>query len=248
MGGEPEEAKGAQMTRYPRILGLVLTAALGVSVVAASAAPAQQGELTSDGPVTLLGTETAGIPANGWTVFFGKVECPGSTFTGHKHFITPHSLVASGSTEVTFTPHYNQAACVSESGGSSFSTTIDMNGCDFVLRFGHTSGLIANGTYGATIAMECQANQQIQLTQFSSDSHAFKICTTNIRPQFGTNEIHVTNSFSGDLVVRGALRKMHAEKSGLCGANTTNEAELDVSITLEGRDSKGKATSISLTH
>ncbi len=56
------------MIRNLKALGLTLAAVFAMSAIAASAASAQQGTLTSDGPVTLYGTETGPAGSNAITM------------------------------------------------------------------------------------------------------------------------------------------------------------------------------------
>jgi hypothetical protein len=58
-----------------KTLGLALVAVFALSAVAASAASAQQGKLTSDGPVTLTITET-GVEQNFFEMFTSKSPAP----------------------------------------------------------------------------------------------------------------------------------------------------------------------------
>lgn len=66
--------------RNLKALGLAAVAVLAFSAVAASAASAQQGKLTSDGPVTLTGEDTG---VNFFKAFGSEVRCPDSKYTGH---------------------------------------------------------------------------------------------------------------------------------------------------------------------
>ena len=104
--GDPNR-KEETMTRILKALGLALVAVFALSAVAASTASAQQGTLTSDGPVTLTATET-GVGQNWFEAFAAKIECPGSTFTGHKVATTPHTPISSGATEATLTPIWKE--------------------------------------------------------------------------------------------------------------------------------------------
>jgi hypothetical protein len=57
------------MTSKLKTLGLALVAAFAIGAVAASAASAQNGIFTSDGPATLIGTQTGTEFENLITVF-----------------------------------------------------------------------------------------------------------------------------------------------------------------------------------
>jgi hypothetical protein len=100
------------MIRNLKALGLALVAVFALSAVAASAASAQQGFITSTGPVTLDGVEDG---TNYFEIHnlepFGKVrvECPGSTFKGHE--VGSTKGIPSGAKTATITPNYNNLTC-----------------------------------------------------------------------------------------------------------------------------------------
>ncbi|HET8862857.1 MAG TPA: hypothetical protein VFM94_06380 [Solirubrobacterales bacterium] len=134
--GQNPNRKDEVMTRNVKAMGLALVAVLGMSAIVASAASAQQGKLTSDGPVTLTGSPT-GTPDLSDFTFFGSSnsECPLYTYTGHKYNVTPHELIPSGATAITLSVSYGKFCNV---GGAPM--TADMNGCDFVLDIEGTTG------------------------------------------------------------------------------------------------------------
>jgi hypothetical protein len=130
------------MIRNPKALGLALVAVFAMSAMATSAASAQQGELTSkpvEG-VTLIGSETGEAGSNALTAFGLRIECPQSTYTGHKYSETPHTLIPNGATTVTLTPDYKEENHNCRSFPGNFPMTVSMNGCDYVLHFGETTG------------------------------------------------------------------------------------------------------------
>jgi hypothetical protein len=233
------------MIRNLKALGLALVAVFAINAIAGSAASAQQGKLTSEGPMTLNAMETGavGSGANALTGFSGKIECPASLYTGHKYNVTPHELLSSGATEVTVTPHYIN--CFSESSGGLFSATVDMNGCDYVFHIGETTG---ENTYGVTADMVCPESENIRVTLLLTPTHETKVCTLTIKPQTGLSGVHLTtNPATDDLSMVGTLKKIHLEKSGLCGASTTTEGALAIDVKIKGKNEAGKATGITVT-
>lgn len=234
------------MTRNLKVLGLALMAAFAFSAVAASAASAQQGTLTSDGPVTLTGTET-GENTNLLTAFGLTVKCPGSTYGGHKVGSTT-AFLPSGSTTATLTPKYIN--CVS----GAFPVTVDMNGCDYVVHLGETTGGVA-GTYGVTFDVVCTAPNVIKVTAFTNaaDHTAGKpFCTLEVKAQTGLKGAHATDTGNGHIDLTGTVEGIHIARSGshvvLCPASTIATGKLDLDVTVAGHNEAKGATGISLSH
>lgn len=237
------------MARNLKRLGFVLAALVALSVVGASAAPAQQGKLTSDGPVTLIVEETGGVGANAWTMFGQRTECPGSNPVGHAYNVTPHGLIPNGATTITFTPNYKN--CI---GSFGFLVTMDMNGCDYVAHIGATTGGVA-GTYGATFDIVCPPGQAVTKTVFTNAAtHASgtPFCVIHIPPQNGLAGAHVTNTANGHIDFAGTVEGIKATRTAsathpvLCQHTTTETAKLDIDVTVRGTN--GGPTSIGISH
>ncbi|HET8862856.1 MAG TPA: hypothetical protein VFM94_06375 [Solirubrobacterales bacterium] len=233
------------MIRNLKVLELVLVAILAASAMTASAVSAQQGVLTSDGPVLLDMLETGGVGANAITMFGGKFECPESIYTGNRYDRTPHEIIPSGATTITITPHYNIKKCVLQIGGSNLPFTVDMNQCDFVLYIGTA---IAQHTYLVTTDIACPAGKGIELTTFSSSAHAIKTCTITITGQFNLTGPHITSTTATDHPdISGSFKNLTIHQSGLCGTKTTNTAEIDIDVTVEGKSSGWEPTGVTVT-
>jgi hypothetical protein len=169
------------MIRNLKALGLALVAVFALSALAVSAASAQeQGELTSDGPVTLTGTET-GTPIN--DNFFrnslgAKITCAGSTYTGHKVLTTKeteegkkHQLLKTGDKEATVTPHYAKLCQTHIPILGTRPTTVTTNGCDFNIKVGTTTPAgNKEGTYGATASVKCPVDKAIVVHIYKAGS------------------------------------------------------------------------------
>lgn len=234
------------MIRNLKTLGLALVALFAFSAIAASAASAQNGKITSTGPVTLDATENAG-QINALTAFGGKIECPGSTGTGHKYNVTPHELIPSGAETITVTPDVNEPNCVAIEGGTTHKVTITENGCDGVTHIGETTGVA--DTYRGTGDIVCPTGQSIIIdVYFSSSNENLKVCEITIGSQSGLSGPTVKDTTAGDLEVQGTTTGIRASKSGVCGSATTETAEAEGSGTVKGTNSLGENTSISLSH
>jgi hypothetical protein len=238
-----------KMIRNLKVVGLALVAVLALSAVAASAASAQNGTITSTGNYTLTATEIAG-KTNAMTAFGLAVSCEGSTYTGHKFNVTPHTFIPNDVSTFTITPKYNQPKCKSLSG----PTTIDMNGCDYVIHIGLTNGTA--DTYAVTYDLVCPAGKDITMTNwFSAAEHTEgkEACVIHIAPQTGLAGGTIKDTTTGDLELAGPVKgiKTVETKDGLhallCPAKE-GTGEWDLGITVKGDNEGGTNTAISLSH
>jgi hypothetical protein len=262
--------KGREMIRNLKVLGLALVAAFALTALTASIASAQ-GKLTSDGLVTLTGSETGspnptnpGTPEefyhNGLTGPFGAVTCNGSTYTGHAvltHAETTagkkHALIASGSTTATITPHYATKCFAHIPVLGTRPATVTMNGCDYVFTIGQTTG--GTNTYGLSADVKCPAGKVIEVHIYKKDSinHLDNdvICTIKVG-EVNNSDItgaHLTNTpASNDIDIVGAAENVHTENTGsVCGNGTSETADLDVDATVKGHSGAGAETAVSIT-
>lgn len=245
--------KEERMTRNLRTLSLALLAVLALGALVASGASAQQGTLTADGPWTGIADETGGVGANRWTMAGFFVECPGSTYTVHKYNVTPHELAPSASTTFTLTPHYKQTNnnCISNFG---WKATKHMNGCDYVIHLGQTIGGV-NGTYNVTFDIACPPGKEITTTLFTTaEQHAADTvaCIHHTKSQTGLVGAHATNT-GGDIGIHGTVKGVHITQTStghtiLCPHQTTVNGEIDIDITVTGKNGAGGATALEISH
>jgi hypothetical protein len=236
-----------------KAFGLAMAAVFAMSAVAASAASAQQGKLTSDGPVTLVAEET-GIAANAVTAFGLRAECPGSIGTGHKYNVTPHTFIPSGETTFTLTPHLKSANHNCRVFPGNYPTTADFNGCDYVTHIGQTVGGIS-GTYSGTNDIVCPAGQEITWTIFTNttdETNNKPFCIMHIKPQTGLTGGHAKDTGNGFIDLAGTIGGVHVSKTSvshplLCPNATTTTAQLHGDGTVRGVDELGKSTPISIS-
>ncbi|HET7416330.1 MAG TPA: hypothetical protein VFJ61_01725 [Solirubrobacterales bacterium] len=162
------------MTRKFKALGLTLGAIAALIAVAAPAAQAETGALTS--PV---------FP----TIVTGPKVNVGPTFDiGAVRTVSCESKLDAtlfGPTDpVTFTPTYNN--CTSEPGGAT-PVTVTMNGCDYLVGFskpGTTGPAAPTGLMHAWI--QCPGAAQIEIHVYANAfAHAMNVstCTYDIGPQ-----------------------------------------------------------------
>jgi hypothetical protein len=236
------QPKGKTMIFNLKALALVLAMMLTVSAVAAAEAFAQ-GKLTSDGPSTLIGTQTTGAgpmtltgsqtgaaSANSLTAFGGSLECSASTYSGRKVSATPHAFIPSGASTITITPQYG--GCT----GVGVRATVDMNGCDYTLTIEGTTGA---DSYAAKTAIQCTAGEHIQFTIFEDEGHTKGFCSLTVTQNVeGYGGLTVKNTTNGTLDLTGAASGLTVHKKGsgiLCAEEaTTEKAELHVDIAFTG--------------
>jgi hypothetical protein len=238
-------------------------AVFALSAMAASVASAQQGFFTSDGPVTLTVTENAG-GVNATTMFGLTIKCPGSTYTGHKYNVTPHTFIPNGSTNgsttVTMTPHYKQIAANGDANcrmtPGNFPVTIHMNSCDYVAHLGATTG--GANTYGITLNIICPQGNEITLTTWTTDhEHTTKLepfCVIHVGPQTGLIGGHAADTTNGTVDLSGTIEGIKATRTPitgthtlLCPESTTSTAKLDINLTVKGINEAGGSTSIGIS-
>ena len=250
------------MIRNLKLLGLALMAVFAMGAVLASAASAQ-GKLTSDGLVTLSGTET-GVEQNRLTAFAAFVECPGSTYVGHA---VNGGLIPSGSTTATLTPNYKQTSTDGKDenckGPFGWSATVDPNGCDFVVHLGATTGGVA-GTYGVTFDVVCPGGNEITVTLWTSKADHTKeiggglttppFCILHVPAQTGLIGAHATST-GNDIDLTGTVEGITVKRTEqaehpspvLCKTETTTTGKFDLDVTATGLNGAGGATGISLS-
>lgn len=251
------------MIRNLKVLGLALTAFIAFSAMAASGAMAQtNGKLTSDGPVTIKGTQIetqteAGVPNNALTAFGMNVECPNSVYTGHKITETPHALIPNGAESVTISPHYKN--CIT---AGSFPTTVDMNGCDFAFDLGETTTHKEKSAYKVTATQHCPENQTIKVTVFGSVAkHTANepFCIIDITPttDFTSHLVAVNTPAGGgtekDLDITGTVTGVVAHRESptgsiLCTKKTDELGVLHIDITAKGYNAVGESKPIEISH
>lgn len=219
----------------------------GTTSISLSEIP-RPGKLTSDGPVTLLGTQTGEASANALVAFGGEARCPNATFTGHKLNATPHELIPGGAETITVTPHYGACTAL------GFPATIDMNGCDYQFGFEVTSGV---DKYSIKTTVACPPDKHVTLTIFSSaNNHTqnkpFCHFTITENPA-GYSGLSATDTTSGKIDITGtitgiSIHKVSSPENILCPTESTTSASLKQDIAVEGRNAVSEATPISLSH
>lgn len=236
-----------------KALSVALAAVFALAAVAAPAASAvEQGTLTSDGPVTLIGTGT-GTEAIIISAFGSPINCPGSSFIVHKYNETPHKFIPTGATTLTFTPSYK--ACTSS---GTFPTTVTMNGCDFVLHIGKTDPAgNTERTYAVTTDIVCPEGKEMTWSMFfSSTEHTENkpFCVLHIKPQTGLEGAHIRDTGNGTLDFTGKVKGIHVVRTSIshplfCSASpeTTAEGTSSPDYSVTGKNEAGGATAISLS-
>jgi hypothetical protein len=206
------------MTRNLKALGLALVAVFAIGALAAAAASAQNGMLTADGPMTLKGTLTGEELANATTMFGQKTTCPEAIYTAHKYNITPHEKILSGETTITVTPHYG----ICKLPGTLFKTTVDMNGCDYVLHLTKTTGVADQ--YAITTTIVCPTGKHIVMTLFTNEEfHKVKkesFCHITLTEAASYDGLVATDTTNGSIDITGTIENIEADKEFIVGTDT----------------------------
>jgi hypothetical protein len=257
------------MIRNLKALGLALVTISATSAIVSSAASAQtQGKLTTEGgvAVTLTGTET-GVEANRVTAFGLSPQCPGSTYTGKKRLTTAeteagkkHELLPNLSTSATIIPSYNQLKCITPIGGVNFPLTVTMNGCDYDLQIGETTGeqSATKKTFRLTTDIVCPTGKSIEMEIWEvGQNHLITApwCTLKFPAQSGLKGAHVTSTPIAmprdDIDLDGAIEGIKITRSGskplLCPTSETKEGRFDLDITVKAENSLGEEKGVTVT-
>ena len=205
------------MIRKIKFLGMALIAVFAMSAVGVSAASAV--EFHSEGsPVSLTGTQEG--ESNGFDIQFGETKCKTVDYNG----TTPSGVTTE--TTITLTPKYELCTF------AGVATTIDTNGCTFVIHI--------TGTDQGTVTVECPAGQEITVTGGTK-------CIVHIPPQ-DVGEITLTN------IGTGTTREITAHLNGInaitysqtpgtgvgkCTALTTGAGKFTGTATITGETDPG---------
>lgn len=192
--------------------------------------------------------ETA-ASSNATTMFGVKLECANFIATGHAYDQTPHKSISSGATTITLIPHYG--TCTWPGG---FPTTRDVNGCDYVLHIGKTSGE-KQGTYEVTTNIVCPPGQETMFTMFLNATKHMEnkpFCKLDVQAPLGLKGLHATETENGHFAITGTLKGIHVASTNIEGGTcptsaTTANAEFDFDLTVRGLNGAGQATTIALS-
>ncbi len=242
------------MIRNLKVLGLALVAVFAFGAMLASAASAQNGIVTSDGPFTLKGVNRAGSEeaANSLKAFGITLTCPNAAYTGHKVNVTPHEKIANNSSSATITPAYGTCNIT---GG--LKGTVDMNGCDYVFDLGATTAVADQ--YKVTSTVVCPAGKHIVVTLFTNPTfHAENkpFCHLTITEVSSYDGLLLKDNTStpNSFALTGEIPNIEVDKeqiSGtsvdpgiLCLKENTKTAALKIDVTV----TEASGTAIKLSH
>lgn len=174
-------------------------------------------------PVDVEGTEIT-TEGNALTAFGMSGRCPGSTYNGE---------LEEASSTITLTPEFDNTECTVGEGEEAFDATVSPNGCSFVLHVAEGS----EDEWSAVADLMCPEGGKLVIDVYLGSAHGFKICTLRLGEQSGLEGLTLTNDTeSGHVVVEGAATGVTVEKTGLCGAGTTEEGAYDLNVTGIGTD------------
>jgi hypothetical protein len=229
------------MIRNLKTLGIAMVAVFAMSAAAAStASAASQGWLTSDGPVSLTGTDST--PFQITYMSEEHYEC-------HTHYVigrvnvTPHGFTSESLKDLTLKPEFSN--CTALVSGMIATSTFTTNGCDFVL---HITDTESSGVYRTTLDMVCEVGKEIEFHLYSNKAHSTTICTYKFPAQAGITGGTAKTSGNG-ITLSGTFTGIHESRTGLLcgGTNTNNNAKLDLDVFFTGQNAGGASTAISLS-
>lgn len=224
------------MIRNLKMLGLALVAVFALSATVASAASAANDLFTSSSPnekTDLTGESTlptftsAGVP----------VVCNTGTYRG--------TIEGAAVGAVTVHPVY-ETNCLT---GGTFPTTVDTQGCDYLL----TGDTDANGH--ATAHIECTSGE-IKITVFGDEAHTELLMTIGVPPQtvrgihYDTTTVNGHNALTVTATVEEEVESScTGEFCFLVGGEGALEpADYTDDVTTTGWEDTGSFTRNSTTH
>lgn len=202
------------MIRNLKVLGLALVAVAALTAVSASAASAASFHSLQE-PTTLKGSA---VTNQVFTTPTGTVTCTNVSLVGDS--------VTKKTTE-TVTAHPNYTGCSAKIGESNVSAFVDFTECDYSFPSA------TNGEGMAEPTINCPAGQAIHIKVTALKANCYTIPggqTLNGVRYDNTNK----GSGSGDIDVVATVTGITAEKAGICGSGTVNNATYEGSVTVQG--------------
>jgi hypothetical protein len=220
------------MMRNLKALGTAIVAVLALSAFVASAAQAAEAHFTSEtGTTTIKGTSETEVSHQIFTTTAGKVECSG-------HF-TNRETVPTTDTKLTMNAEYKE--CTPFFGATP---KVEMKSCHFTFKAG-TYGPTAGTSVGTADIVCSNAAEPITITVPG--------CTVTVKGQTGLSKVHYqtnTNAATGktDVTVKPEVSNIaYAHNGFLCGTGSGTTGTYTGPVTVQGFNSKGAATNISIT-
>lgn len=204
------------MIHKRKALGLVAIALLIASGVLAASASAV--EFTAGKyPATITSNQIEHEGSSKQVFRFGdnKISCGKLTLQG---------TLAKASTELTLGPVYQE--CLATPG--SRETTIWMNGCDFVLSGGKTTG--ANHYVNGSTKLACPAGKVVEVKIYASPTtHTEEkvLCTIKVSPFEGLTPNTYTDvaGSPADIQIFSRTARLPVSMAGACGTATSGSFE-----------------------
>jgi hypothetical protein len=218
------------MKRNLKVLGIALAAVFAMSAVAASGASAHYIFTPGASPAWITGTQIAHTAGNKLEIGenVARVECNNAHFKGTSEGTEP--------SQVTVTAEYEE--CTTHASGINAASTVDMNGCAYIL-----TGETTDGTHGI-VHIECPGTNVIEVTTPSVN------CTVKVKAQTPTSGgISYENTFptgeKDDVDATATVEGITFERSGgiICAASGIpsegNNAKLLEKITIRAYKDTG---------
>jgi hypothetical protein len=198
----------------------VLTAALALGAVAASAAQAAPEFSAKEYPAFVKGTHVGPVAMTE----FGGITCEEGSYEG---------VLSKLSTTLTLEPKYKK--CKSQ----GWPVTFFWNGCDYLLHLKEKTGV---SNYKGNFDFSCAAGKVIEAKAYSNETHTTQICRLTIAPQSGLLTVTYTNFKEGTQkkieMVFKVEKIVYNQEGTFCPTLKGENALLEGTVKLAGQDAE----------
>jgi hypothetical protein len=197
----------------------VLTVALALSAVVASAAQAAPEFWAEEFPASVFGKHIGNVAMTDE----GSIVCEEGSYTGE--------LKKEASSTLTLTPKYGK--CKSQ----GWPVTFFWNGCDYLL---HLKEKTKEENYSGNFDFACPAGKVIEAKAYSDAGHTTQICRMTISPQAGMLSVTYTNFLeAGQRKVEMTFKVgkfKYTQEGSFCVNGSFSNGELEGLVKLEAEN------------
>jgi hypothetical protein len=196
----------------------VLTVALALSAVVASAAQAAPEFWASEFPAFVYGKHIGNVAMTDE----GSIVCEEGSYTGE---------LKGASSTLSLSPKYGK--CKSQ----GWPVTYFWNGCTYLL---HLKEKTAEENYKGNFDFACPAGKVIEAKAYSDAGHTTQICRMTISPQTGMLSVTYTNFNEAGLrkveMVFKVGKFKYTQEGSFCANGSFSNGELEGTVRLEAED------------
>lgn len=196
----------------------VLTVALALSAVVASAAQAAPEFSATEYPAFVYGKHIGNVAMTDE----GSIVCEEGSYTGE---------LKGASSTLSLSPKYGK--CKSQ----GWPVTYFWNGCTYLLHLKKTT---APENYEGNFDFACPAGKVIEAKAYSDGAHTKQICRMTISPQTGMLSVNYTNFLEAGLrkveMVFKVGKFKYTQEGSFCTNGSFSNGELEGTVRLEAED------------